>query len=50
MTENIPRGGAAAGSVFDGLPAAIVELELPRSVEGPGVPHLRYRVHGGGRS
>jgi dihydrofolate reductase len=36
--------------LFDGLPAETVELELLRSLEGPGVLHLRYRVHTSGRA
>ena len=30
--------------LFDDLPPELQELELLRSLEGPGVLHLRYRV------
>jgi dihydrofolate reductase len=30
--------------LFDDLPAEIIELELLRALDGPGVQHLRYRV------
>lgn len=30
--------------LFDDLPPELHELELLRSLEGPGVLHLRYRV------
>ncbi|MFC7550388.1 dihydrofolate reductase family protein [Plantactinospora sp. GCM10030261] len=31
--------------LFDNMPADHVELELLRAMDGPGVMHLRYRVH-----
>ena len=30
--------------LFEDMPAELIELELLRAVEGPGVTHLRYRV------
>jgi dihydrofolate reductase len=35
--------------LFDDMPPDIVELELVRALDGPGVQHLRYRVHSEGR-
>lgn len=34
--------------LFDDLPPDIVELELVRALDGPGVQHLRYRVRTAG--